>query len=162
MNAVAPPGLKPGPRRSGTAEQEAVRLTMDYDDAPEAGQPGLAADAGADVGRKGEGGRQRKAGTRTPVEDLAGTGRGDAMGLPGVPAHFASIEVSLSVEIGSRMVPLRELMSVEPGQLFALDRMTNEPVTILVNGKAFAHGEVVAMGERFGVRLIDLLPGGSL
>ena len=79
-----------------------------------------------------------------------------------MPAQLAAIEVTLSVEVGSRMIPLRELLEVEPGQLFALDRMTNEPVTILVNGKPFAHGEVVAMGERFGVRLIDLLPGGSL
>ena len=158
MNAVAPPGLKPGPRRSGTAEDEAVRLTMDYDDAPEIGQVERAEEAGA--GRKGEGGRQPKAKPRVGGEGVADAGA--ARGLPGVPAHFASIEVNLSVEIGSRMVPLRELMSVEPGQLFALDRMTNEPVTILVNGKPFAHGEVVAMGERFGVRLIDLLPGGSL
>ena len=51
--------------------------------------------------------------------------------------------------------------TVEPGQLFALDRMTHEPVTILVNGKPFANGEVVAMGERFGVRLLNILPGGA-
>ena len=78
-----------------------------------------------------------------------------------VPAQLASIEVTLSVEIGNRLVPLRDLLTVEPGQLFALDRMTHEPVTILVNGKPFAHGEVVAMGERFGVRLLDLLPCGK-
>lgn len=156
MNAVAPPGLKPGQRRSGTAEEEAVRLTIDYDDV--ADLSGLAPAEGS--GGKTESTRQPKGksrGTAAPTPDSSAGGS-----LPGVPPHFASIEVTLSVEIGSRMIPLRELMSVEPGQLFALDRMTNEPVTILVNGKPFAQGEVVAMGERFGVRLIDLLPGGTL
>lgn len=74
-----------------------------------------------------------------------------------VPAHLSAIEVTLSVEIGSRRLPLRDLLAVEPGELFSLDRMTTEPVDILVNGRGFARGEVVAIGERYGVRLTSLL-----
>lgn len=74
-----------------------------------------------------------------------------------VPPHLAGIEVTLSVEIGSHRLPLKDLLSVDPGQLFALDRMTSDPVSILVNGKPFAQGEIVAIGDRFGVRLLDIV-----
>ncbi|MFA7440798.1 MAG: FliM/FliN family flagellar motor switch protein [Sphingomonadaceae bacterium] len=74
-----------------------------------------------------------------------------------VPAHLSAIEVTLSVEVGSRKLPLRDLLAVEPGELFSLDRMTAEPVDILVNGRSFARGEVVAIGERYGVRLTALV-----
>jgi flagellar motor switch/type III secretory pathway protein FliN len=39
--------------------------------------------------------------------------------------------------------------------------MTNEPVTVLVNGRAFAHGEIVSVDDRFGVRLVAILPDGA-
>jgi len=77
----------------------------------------------------------------------------------GMPAQLSGIEVTLSVEIGSHRLSLRDLLSVEPGQLVPLDRMTSEPVDILVNGKPFARGEVVAIGDRFGVRLTELVDG---
>lgn len=69
---------------------------------------------------------------------------------------LAGIEVTLSVEIGNHRLPLAELMAIDPGQIFALDRLTSEPVSVLVNGKPFARGEIVALGDRFGVRLLEL------
>ncbi len=78
-----------------------------------------------------------------------------------VPAQLAGVEVTLSVEVGTKRLTLRELLNVEPGTLFALDRMTNEPVTVLVNGRAFAHGEIVSVDDRFGVRLVAILPDGA-
>lgn len=154
MNAVAPPGLKPGPHR-GNADEDNVRLTMDYDDVAELETAADALPVDAPLKAEGKAAKAaRQADRRTSADPLAAS--------PAVPPQLAAIEVTLSVEIGSRLIPLRELMSLEPGQLFALDRMTTEPVTILVNSKPFAHGEVVAIGERFGVRLIDLLPGGRV
>ncbi len=82
---------------------------------------------------------------QTPAQPLA------------MPPQLAGIEVTLTVEIGSHRLPLKDLLSIDPGQLFALDRMTTEPVSILVNGKPFAHGEIVAIGDRFGVRLLDIV-----
>lgn len=73
-----------------------------------------------------------------------------------VPPHLSAIEVTLSVEVGSQRLTLADLLAVEPGQLFQLDRMTAEPVDILVNGRRFGRGEVVAMGDRYGVRLTAL------
>lgn len=177
MNAVAPPGLKADQRRS--AEEEGVRLTIDFDDVDDLGEPlphsatndAEGPSAGDPVAKPGSV-KGAKAGRPGPAQtDPANAAHGDPVrpsparkadtGLPNVPPQLASIEVTLSVEVGNRLIPLRDLLAVEPGQLFALDRMTHEPVTILVNGKPFAHGEVVAIGERFGVRLLDILPGGG-
>jgi flagellar motor switch protein FliN/FliY len=71
--------------------------------------------------------------------------------------QFAEIELSLTVEVGSLSIALKDLVSVEPGQLLALDRMTSEPVSVLVNGKPFARGEIVAVGDRYGVRLLEIV-----
>jgi len=73
-----------------------------------------------------------------------------------LPAHLAGIEVTLSVEIGRARLALSDLMAVEPGQLFDLDTLVSEPVSILVNGRPFATGEVLAVGDRFGVRILAL------
>jgi flagellar motor switch protein FliN len=82
---------------------------------------------------------------------------GSASARGGLPAQFAQIELTLTVEVGSVSIALKELMSVEPGQLLALDRMTSEPVSVLVNGKPFARGEIVAVGDRYGVRLLEIV-----
>lgn len=74
----------------------------------------------------------------------------------GVPPALARIEVTLTVEVGRRRMPLAEILSSEAGEVIALDRLTDEPVDILVNGKPFARGEIVAVGDSFGVRLVAL------
>ena len=73
-----------------------------------------------------------------------------------LPPLLAGIEVTLSVEIGSHHLPLAQLLSIDPGQIFALDRLTTEPVNVLVNGKPFARGEIVTVGDRYGVRLTEM------
>ena len=157
MNAVSPPGLKADARRKAVVE-EGVRLTIELDEADErAAAETTPPQAGASAPGAGPAGRRKPA----QQPEAAAPPRSAGAAAPAMPAQLAAIEVTLSVEVGSRMIPLRELLEVEPGQLFALDRMTNEPVTILVNGKAFAHGEIVAIGERFGVRLLDILPSGA-
>jgi flagellar motor switch protein FliN/FliY len=74
----------------------------------------------------------------------------------GLSPTLARIDVTVTVEIGRTRMTLSELASVTPGELVALDRMTEEPVDVLVNGRLFARGEVVALGAAFGVRLLDL------
>lgn len=80
----------------------------------------------------------------------------------GIPLPLAKIEVTVSVEVGRTRLSLADLVSVEPGELVALDRMTSAPVDVLVNGKPFARGEIVAIGDRFGVRLTELLEPGEI
>ncbi|MFQ3596586.1 MAG: flagellar motor switch protein FliN, partial [Sphingomonadaceae bacterium] len=81
--------------------------------------------------------------------------------LMGIPTPLARIEVTVAVEVGRTRMPLAELVSVEPGALVSLDRMADSPVDILVNGKPFARGEIVAIGEQFGVRITDLCDPGD-
>lgn len=95
-----------------------------------------------------------------PGADAAGDAQqtaGKASPEPKIPLRFAQLDVTVAVQLGTHRIPLRDLMNVEPGQLFPLDKMTAEPVDILVNGHPFARGEVVAIGDRFGVRLTELL-----
>ncbi|MCG2841957.1 FliM/FliN family flagellar motor switch protein [Sandaracinobacter sp. RS1-74] len=158
MNAVAPPGLKAETRRAANRAaarggEAGARVTVDYD------EPADPLEAPATAPRPKDAPKDALKDALKDSGRAAGGGAAPAAGQSPVPPQLAAIEVALSVEVGSRMIPLRELLSVEPGQLFALDRMTSEPVTILVNGRPFARGEVVAIGERFGVRLLDLLPG---
>lgn len=82
---------------------------------------------------------------------------GRLTGDPMVPAHLARLEVRVTVEVGSARLTLRDLMTSEPGRLLALDRGVVEPVDLLVNGQLFARGEIVALGDRFGVRLTEVV-----
>lgn len=74
----------------------------------------------------------------------------------GLSPTLARIEVTVTVEVGRTRMTLSEIASVSPGELVALDRMTDEPVDVLVNGRLFARGEIVALGTSFGVRLVEL------
>lgn len=76
---------------------------------------------------------------------------------PVVPRRLSAITVTLSVELGRQQVALGDLMASAPGQFFTLDRLTSEPVEILVNGQPFARGDVVVLGDQFGVRLTELI-----
>jgi flagellar motor switch protein FliN/FliY len=114
---------------------------------------------------EGESGR---AGTTTSPGSASGPGAGPGRnGKPAaaaqgpIPGHIAAIEVLLSVEVGRARVPLAELLAVEAGQLFDLDTLVAEPVSILANGRPFATGEIVAVGERFGVRIVSLAEPGA-
>ena len=68
---------------------------------------------------------------------------------------LGSIEVRLRVEIGAARLTLADLAQLGPGATFALDRRTDERIDILVNDRLLAKGEVVTIGDRFGVRILD-------
>ena len=61
--------------------------------------------------------------------------------------------VELTVEIGRTTMTIRETLEIGPGSIIALNRMTGEPVDLLVNGQPIARGEVVAIDEEFGLRI---------
>jgi flagellar motor switch protein FliN len=87
-----------------------------------------------------------------PALDLAAAAR-----LLGVPAALARLDVTLTVEVGRRRLPLAELVAGDAGSVIPLDRLVDEPVDILVNGMPFARGEIVAVGAQFAVRLLALV-----
>jgi flagellar motor switch protein FliN/FliY len=84
--------------------------------------------------------------------DLLGPGALGGLGALG------AIEVRLSVEVGAARLTLSELTSLVPGAVFELDRRSDERIDIFVNDRLLAKGEVVTIGDRFGVRILDLVP----
>lgn len=67
------------------------------------------------------------------------------------------IPVTLQLEIGRAKVSIRNLLSYTQGSVVEMDRLAGEPLDLLVNGTLIAHGEVVVINDKFGVRLTDVI-----
>jgi flagellar motor switch protein FliN/FliY len=79
----------------------------------------------------------------------------------GSPAltRLLGVNVKITVELGANLTPIRDVLQWDSGTLVELERLDREPVDVLVNDKLFARGEIVVVGETFGVRIIELLNG---
>jgi flagellar motor switch protein FliN/FliY len=67
------------------------------------------------------------------------------------------IPVTLSMEVGRSRISIRNLLQLNQGSVVELDRATGEPLDIFVNGTLIAHGEVVVVNDKFGIRLTDVI-----
>lgn len=67
------------------------------------------------------------------------------------------IPVTISMEIGRTKISIRNLLQLNQGSVVELDRLAGEPMDVLVNGTLVAHGEVVVVNEKFGIRLTDVV-----
>ena len=67
------------------------------------------------------------------------------------------IPVTISMEIGRTSISIRNLLQLNQGSVVELDRLAGEPMDVLVNGTLVAHGEVVVVNEKFGIRLTDVI-----
>jgi flagellar motor switch protein FliN/FliY len=67
------------------------------------------------------------------------------------------IPVTISMEIGRTCISIRNLLQLNQGSVVELDRLAGEPMDVLVNGTLIAHGEVVVVNEKFGIRLTDVI-----
>ena len=67
--------------------------------------------------------------------------------------------VELAVEIGRTHMTIRETLALGPGSIVTLNRLSGEPVDLLVNGKPIARGEVVVIDEEFGLRVTEVVAG---
>ncbi len=87
---------------------------------------------------------------------------GQAQGEPSPLGLLADVELELTVELGQTRRSLREILALGPGSVLELDKHAGEVVDILVNGQLVARGEVVVIGENYGVRITELInPEGS-
>lgn len=99
---------------------------------------------------------------RAPLEEFEVT-------PPGAPASaggsddtpnldvILDIPVTISMEVGNTQIPIRNLLQLNQGSVIELDRLAGEPLDVLVNGTLIAHGEVVMVNEKFGIRLTDVV-----
>ncbi|KIP78472.1 flagellar motor switch protein FliN [Stenotrophomonas chelatiphaga] len=67
------------------------------------------------------------------------------------------VPVTLSLEVGRARLPIRNLLQLNQGSVVELERGAGESLDVFVNGTLIAHGEVVVINDRFGVRLTDVV-----
>ena len=67
------------------------------------------------------------------------------------------IPVTIAMEIGRTQLSIRNLLQLNQGSVVELDRLAGEPMDVLVNGTLVAHGEVVVVNDKFGIRLTDVI-----
>jgi flagellar motor switch protein FliN/FliY len=67
------------------------------------------------------------------------------------------VSVTLSMEVGRTRIPIRNLLQLNQGSVVELDRAAGEPFDVFVNGTLVAHGEVVVVNEKFGIRITDVV-----
>ena len=87
------------------------------------------------------------------LEDTSGGPAGDEANLDVI----LDIPVTISMEIGRTHISIRNLLQLNQGSVVELDRLAGEPMDVLVNGTLVAHGEVVVVNEKFGIRLTDVI-----
>src|SRR5579862_8297470 len=101
---------------------------------------------------------------------LAGLGgapdAGDTYGFPGgahgshagsaypAPGFLLDVRITVSVEVGRVQLPLKQVMEMGPGAVIELQRSASDPVEIYANGRCIGKGEIVVVGEQFGVRIV--------
>jgi flagellar motor switch protein FliN/FliY len=67
------------------------------------------------------------------------------------------VPVTLSLEVGRTRLPIRSLLQLNQGSVVELERAAGEPLDVFVNGTLVAHGQVVVVNEKFGIRLTDVV-----
>lgn len=67
------------------------------------------------------------------------------------------VPVTVSLQVGSADITIRELVGLVEGSVVALERESTEPLDVMVNGTLIAHGEIVVVDDHFGVRLTDVM-----
>ncbi|MDO6705185.1 MULTISPECIES: flagellar motor switch protein FliN [unclassified Photobacterium] len=67
------------------------------------------------------------------------------------------IPVTISMEVGRTKISIRNLLQLNQGSVVELDRLAGESLDVLVNGTLIAHGEVVVVNDKFGIRLTDVI-----
>jgi flagellar motor switch protein FliN/FliY len=67
------------------------------------------------------------------------------------------IPVTISMEVGRSKISIRNLLQLNQGSVVELDRVAGEPLDVMINGTLIAHGEVVVVNDKFGIRLTDVI-----
>ncbi|MCW3173608.1 flagellar motor switch protein FliN [Shewanella subflava] len=87
------------------------------------------------------------------VDDSKPLSKEDAAKLDSI----LDIPVTISMEVGRSFISIRNLLQLNQGSVVELDRVAGEPLDVMVNGTLIAHGEVVVVNDKFGIRLTDVI-----
>ncbi|MCY1670027.1 flagellar motor switch protein FliN [Novosphingobium sp. SL115] len=69
------------------------------------------------------------------------------------------VDVRLTVELGRTQMKLKDVLGLTEESVVMLDKLTDELLDVMVNGKLIARGEVVSQGDRFGLRIVEIAGG---
>jgi flagellar motor switch protein FliN/FliY len=72
-------------------------------------------------------------------------------------AFVMDVPVEVTVEIGRRTMKIAEVLRLGNGSVLELDKASGEPLDIFVNNRLVARGEAVVVGERYGIRITEVL-----
>jgi len=92
------------------------------------------------------------------LDDVAGTGITAGNDVRPNIEVILDVPVTLSLEVGRAQMSVGKLLRLTQGSVVELDRNAGEPLDVLVNGALVAHGEIVIVNDKFGIRLTDVLP----
>ncbi|UTW07316.1 flagellar motor switch protein FliN [Pseudomonas benzenivorans] len=139
------------PEEQALADEWAAALSESGD----AGQD----DIDAMLAASGTGAKSPPSAPRAPMEEFGSSPKSNqAVSLDGPNLDvILDIPVSISMEVGNTDITIRNLLQLNQGSVIELDRLAGEPLDVLVNGTLIAHGEVVVVNEKFGIRLTDVI-----
>ncbi|MFO0650541.1 MAG: flagellar motor switch protein FliN [Polyangiales bacterium] len=85
----------------------------------------------------------------------------EASPVPAAPTSayhlIRDVEVEITLEIGRRRMRIADVLKLAPGQTLALTKAAGEPLDLYVNGRLLGRGEAVVLGDRYGVRITELV-----
>ena len=81
------------------------------------------------------------------------------MDIPPNLEVLLDVPVRITVELGSCQMPMREVLQLHPGSVVQLDKIADQPVDLFVNQRRIAHGEVVVVDDRLGIRITKVFGG---
>ena len=131
----------------------------DLNSADEQGDDRAAAMAGqgaAESSATGEGGAKKAGYEKAEFDDLTSQAVAKGAGEANLDV-ILDIPVTLSMEIGRTEITINDLLQLGQGSVVELERLAGEPMDVMVNGTLIAHGEVVVVDEKFGIRLTDVI-----
>jgi len=118
-------------------------------------QAAVKPDEGADV-NSAEQSQSKEDYDKAHFQNLQADQNSKSIGEAGMDM-ILDIPVTIAVEIGRSKINIRNLLKLNQGSIVELDRLAGEPMDLIVNGTLIAHGEVVVVNEKFGVRLTDVI-----
>ena len=116
----------------------------------------MAEQGAAESAATAKGGAEKAGYEKAEFNDLASQPVAQGAGEANLDV-ILDIPVTLSMEIGRTEITINDLLQLGQGSVVELERLAGEPMDVMVNGTLIAHGEVVVVDEKFGIRLTDVI-----
>ena len=92
---------------------------------------------------------------KTPDDTAEGGPKSEPL-ISAESSLLRDVEVTLEARLGQIVMPISELMALRADSVLSLDARLNEPIDLLLNGALVARGEIVAVDDMFGVRIVEI------